>query len=153
MTNVVVHTDDGGELRAWDPRPDVPLRVEVEDADPGLPVIPMNGRRSAGSMTNDRCDVRCAGPSAQGRDDVEVTVAPSRTTSWRRRTARPYGLSSPSTSTASGTRGAERMSGDMPAIVLGISSQSSRARYPNGAMVDDRRVAARRWVSVDQQAA
>ena len=30
VTNVVRHTDDGGELRAWDPRPDVPLRLEVE---------------------------------------------------------------------------------------------------------------------------
>ena len=40
VTNVVVHTADGGELRAWDPCPDVPLRVEVEDGDPGLPVMP-----------------------------------------------------------------------------------------------------------------
>jgi anti-sigma regulatory factor (Ser/Thr protein kinase) len=40
VTNVVVHTADGGELRAWDPRPDVPLRLEVEDLDPALPVIP-----------------------------------------------------------------------------------------------------------------
>jgi anti-sigma regulatory factor (Ser/Thr protein kinase) len=40
VTNVVTHTDDGGELRAWDPRPDVPLRLEVEDPDPALPEIP-----------------------------------------------------------------------------------------------------------------
>jgi anti-sigma regulatory factor (Ser/Thr protein kinase) len=40
VTNVVVHTEDGGELRAWDPRPDVPLRIEVEDPDPGVPAIP-----------------------------------------------------------------------------------------------------------------
>lgn len=40
VTNVVRHTAGGGELRAWDPRPDVPLRVEVEDGDPSPPVIP-----------------------------------------------------------------------------------------------------------------
>ena len=40
VTNVVRHTDDGGEVRAWDPRPAVPLRLEVEDADPSLPEIP-----------------------------------------------------------------------------------------------------------------
>jgi len=42
VTNVVVHTADGGELRAWDPRPDVPLRVEVEDDDPAGPTIPVD---------------------------------------------------------------------------------------------------------------
>ena len=40
VTNVIVHTDGGGEMRAWDPRPDVPLRVEVEDGDQSAPVIP-----------------------------------------------------------------------------------------------------------------
>ena len=40
VNNVVRHTADGGELRAWDPRPDVPLRVEVQDPDPGVPAIP-----------------------------------------------------------------------------------------------------------------
>lgn len=40
VTNVIAHTADGGELRVWDPRPDVPLRVEVEDGDPGRPAIP-----------------------------------------------------------------------------------------------------------------
>lgn len=40
VTNVVRHTAGGGEMRAWDPRPDVPLRVEVEDGDPSPPVIP-----------------------------------------------------------------------------------------------------------------
>lgn len=33
VTNVVRHTEDGGLLEAWDPRPDVPLRVEVSDTD------------------------------------------------------------------------------------------------------------------------
>jgi len=37
VTNVVLHTEGGGELRAWDPKPDVPLRLEVEDPDPSLP--------------------------------------------------------------------------------------------------------------------
>jgi len=40
VTNVIRHTDDGGELRAWDPRPDVPLRLEVEDPDATMPEIP-----------------------------------------------------------------------------------------------------------------
>jgi len=40
VSNVVRHTPDGGELRVWDPRPDVPLRLEVEDPDPTLPRIP-----------------------------------------------------------------------------------------------------------------
>jgi anti-sigma regulatory factor (Ser/Thr protein kinase) len=40
VSNVVRHTDDGGELRAWDRRPDVPLRIEVEDDDPRTPAIP-----------------------------------------------------------------------------------------------------------------
>jgi anti-sigma regulatory factor (Ser/Thr protein kinase) len=37
VTNVVTHTEQAGELRMWDPKPDVPLRVEVEDHDPRLP--------------------------------------------------------------------------------------------------------------------
>ena len=37
VTNVVVHTCDGGEMRAWDPKPDVPLRLEVEDFDATAP--------------------------------------------------------------------------------------------------------------------
>jgi anti-sigma regulatory factor (Ser/Thr protein kinase) len=40
VNNVVRHTDDGGELPAWDPQPDVPLRLEVEDPDPSMPAIP-----------------------------------------------------------------------------------------------------------------
>jgi hypothetical protein len=37
VSNVVLHTADGGVFRAWDPRPDVPVRIEVEDLDPHLP--------------------------------------------------------------------------------------------------------------------
>ena len=37
VSNVVQHTDDGGTVRAWDPKPDVPFRLEVEDADRGSP--------------------------------------------------------------------------------------------------------------------
>jgi anti-sigma regulatory factor (Ser/Thr protein kinase) len=40
VTNVVVHTADGGSMRAWDPKPDVPLRLEVEDHDGGTPESP-----------------------------------------------------------------------------------------------------------------
>lgn len=38
VANVVRHTNHGGVLRVWDPRPEVPLRMEVEDDDPRLPV-------------------------------------------------------------------------------------------------------------------
>ena len=37
VTNVVIHTADGGSMRAWDPKPDVPLRLEVEDLDDSRP--------------------------------------------------------------------------------------------------------------------
>jgi len=37
VTNVILHTGGGGELRAWDPEPHVPLRIEVEDHDPRMP--------------------------------------------------------------------------------------------------------------------
>jgi anti-sigma regulatory factor (Ser/Thr protein kinase) len=39
VTNVVRHTADGGLLEAWDPKPDVPLRVEVSDSDVSSPEI------------------------------------------------------------------------------------------------------------------
>jgi anti-sigma regulatory factor (Ser/Thr protein kinase) len=39
VTNAINHTPDGGELRAWDRAPDVPLRLEVEDHDPTLPEV------------------------------------------------------------------------------------------------------------------
>jgi serine/threonine-protein kinase RsbW len=39
VSNVVLHTPDGGLLRVWDPRPDVPFRLEVHDTDPGTPAI------------------------------------------------------------------------------------------------------------------
>ena len=37
VSNVVKHTAGGGILRVWDPKPDVPIRVEVEDFDPSPP--------------------------------------------------------------------------------------------------------------------
>ncbi|HZB39959.1 MAG TPA: ATP-binding protein [Ilumatobacter sp.] len=37
VSNVVLHTDGGGEIRAWDPKPDVPMRMEVEDSDQSIP--------------------------------------------------------------------------------------------------------------------
>lgn len=39
VTNVIAHPDGGGETRAWDPKPGVPFRVEVEDHDQAPPVI------------------------------------------------------------------------------------------------------------------
>ena len=39
VSNVVQHSNGGGEMRVWDPKPDVPLRLEVEDHDPTLPAL------------------------------------------------------------------------------------------------------------------
>jgi anti-sigma regulatory factor (Ser/Thr protein kinase) len=39
VTNVILHTLDGGVLRLWDPRPDVPFRLEVHDTHGGIPAI------------------------------------------------------------------------------------------------------------------
>ncbi len=38
ISNVVTHTESGGEMRVWDPKPDVPLRLEVEDSNNDPPV-------------------------------------------------------------------------------------------------------------------
>ena len=38
ISNVVLHTDGGGEMRVWDPKPNVPLRVEIEDFSVSAPV-------------------------------------------------------------------------------------------------------------------
>lgn len=48
VTNVITHTTGGGELRLWDPKPDVPLRLEVEDCDPQLPTPVQPGDRAVG---------------------------------------------------------------------------------------------------------
>ena len=37
VSNVIQHTDGGGTLKAWDPTPDVPLRLEVADQGNGEP--------------------------------------------------------------------------------------------------------------------
>jgi anti-sigma regulatory factor (Ser/Thr protein kinase) len=39
ISNVILHTSRGGELGIWDPKPAVPLRIEVHDRDPTLPHI------------------------------------------------------------------------------------------------------------------
>jgi anti-sigma regulatory factor (Ser/Thr protein kinase) len=48
VTNVVRHTRDGGVLRVWDQGSDAPLRVEVEDTDPTIPVIPAEPHDNGG---------------------------------------------------------------------------------------------------------
>ena len=39
VTNVVRHTDSAGVMQAWDPRPDIPLRLEVADHDTAVPIL------------------------------------------------------------------------------------------------------------------
>jgi anti-sigma regulatory factor (Ser/Thr protein kinase) len=48
VTNVVNHTANGGELRVWDPQPDVPLHLEVEDTDTHIPAIPTDPPEAGG---------------------------------------------------------------------------------------------------------
>jgi hypothetical protein len=48
ITNVVLHTPFGGELRAWDPKPDVPFRLEVIDHDPTPPESPARASEHGG---------------------------------------------------------------------------------------------------------
>ena len=49
VSNVIQHTHDGGVLRAFDPRPGGPVRIEVEDHDsqppPSRPVPRSHGGR------------------------------------------------------------------------------------------------------------
>jgi anti-sigma regulatory factor (Ser/Thr protein kinase) len=55
VTNVVLHTDSGGLMQAWDPKPDIPLRLEVEDHDPTIPTTrdnPITGGRGLTIVDN-----------------------------------------------------------------------------------------------------
>ncbi|MCU1391910.1 MAG: regulatory protein [Ilumatobacteraceae bacterium] len=40
VSNVVQHTSDGGTVKAWDPKPDKPFRLEVADSEPVEPKSP-----------------------------------------------------------------------------------------------------------------
>ena len=48
VSNVVEHTIDGGTVRAWDPKPDKPFRLEVADHDPEEPVSPAHPTDAGG---------------------------------------------------------------------------------------------------------
>jgi anti-sigma regulatory factor (Ser/Thr protein kinase) len=48
VSNVVQHTDGGGSVRAWDPKPDIPLRLEVTDGGPPIPDLPISSREVGG---------------------------------------------------------------------------------------------------------
>lgn len=51
VTNVVRYTVDGGVLEAWDPNPDVPLRVEVTDTDADTSgIAPVREAREVGGL-------------------------------------------------------------------------------------------------------
>ena len=52
ITNVYLHTDDGGTMQAWDPKPDVPFRVEVSDTDPETPERPSHAPLVGGHGMN-----------------------------------------------------------------------------------------------------
>ena len=55
ISNVIAHTHDGGEMGVWDPKPDIPLRLEVHDRDPSLPHLverPAIGGHGLGIVAN-----------------------------------------------------------------------------------------------------
>ena len=59
VSNVVQHTDDGGTVRAWDPKPDVPFRLEVEDSDDATPQAATDASEQGGRglhIVDDRTD-------------------------------------------------------------------------------------------------
>ena len=37
VTNTVQNSDDGGVMQAWDPKPGIPFRLEVDDNNPTIP--------------------------------------------------------------------------------------------------------------------
>lgn len=88
VTNTLVHTNDGGTLRAWDPQPDVPLRLEVEDHDPTTPTVQANpdpqqpGRRGLNivgvsqttGVFNQPTVARSYGPSSTGTNTIMKTA-------------------------------------------------------------------------------
>jgi anti-sigma regulatory factor (Ser/Thr protein kinase) len=69
VTNVVIHTSDGGSLRAWDVTPHDPLRLEVEDFDatPPLPKTPsVEGGRGL-LIVDNVADAWGVEPTGQGK--------------------------------------------------------------------------------------
>lgn len=40
VSNVILHTDDGGTMQAWDPKPDIPFRLQVDDHRHGVELQP-----------------------------------------------------------------------------------------------------------------
>ena len=69
VTNVVRHTRHGGLLEAWDPKPDVPLRLEVSDSDPS-PVIQVAGSALGGHglhIVESIADSWGVNPTARGK--------------------------------------------------------------------------------------
>ena len=72
VSNVVEHTADGGTVKAWDPKPDVPLRVEVADRDPAEPT-PQDVATDAGGRGL-RIVEQLADEWGVKRDDVGKTV-------------------------------------------------------------------------------
>jgi hypothetical protein len=69
VSNVVLHTAFGGQMNAWDPKPDVPLRLEVHDHAPVIPVAPhhpdVTGRGLG--IVDDVSDAWGVEPTADGK--------------------------------------------------------------------------------------
>ena len=69
VTNVVRHTDSAGVMQAWDPKPDVPLRLEVEDHERALPKVvsdPTIGGRGL-SIVDNMADAWGVDPTVDGK--------------------------------------------------------------------------------------
>lgn len=83
VTNVVRHTNSSGVMRVWDPKPDSPLRLEVEDYDPAIPAIhaiakhPSDGGRGL-SLVDEVADSWGVDPTTDGKLVWAEFIRPAR---------------------------------------------------------------------------
>ena len=69
ITNVIRHTGSGGVLQAWDPKPDVPLRLEVADFEPRSPQVVQDAGGAGGfglRIVNTLADAASNGHTGSG---------------------------------------------------------------------------------------
>jgi len=69
VSNVVQHTDYGGTAQAWDPKPDIPFRLEVTDASTQrlVPRDPTGGGGRGLHIVDELANRWGVNPSARGK--------------------------------------------------------------------------------------
>jgi anti-sigma regulatory factor (Ser/Thr protein kinase) len=69
VSNVVLHTKGGGTADAWDPKPDIPFRLEVTDSSsqPPVPVTPRHDGGRGLRIVNELAHRWGVEPAAQGK--------------------------------------------------------------------------------------